>query len=197
MGEKQSNEITLKINTEVEQFEQILKNKGFSIVKEFTLYDTYLIPKKLKTENSVARDILANAIIIRDINDIKDKKEKKLITIKSKKIDSNGDIINQRSTNCEITNIEEAKKIFYEIGYKEIMKIKEKDKVYEKDGFQIAIKDIENGENLIEIETTEKEEINTIEKIKKKLQELKLPVDTSNYFVKKAEIEINKILNKI
>ena len=35
------------------------------------------------------------------------------------------------------------------------MNIKEDDIVYEKDGFELAIKDIKNGDNLIEIETEE------------------------------------------
>ena len=46
---------------------------------------------------------------------------------------------------------------------------------------------------MLEIETTEGDfELDTIDKIIKKLDSLDLPVDTSNYFVKKAEIELNK-----
>lgn len=196
MGEKQSNEITLKIKNNVKDFEDILKHKKFNVIDEFTLDDTYLIPKKLEIENISAREILANAVIIRNINDKTYKRNIKLVTFKSKEINDNGDIISQKSTNCEITDIKAAKELFYEIGYKEIMQIKENDKVYEKEEFQIAVKDIINSDSLIEIETSEKEELDTIEKIKEKLNKLNLPVDTSNYFVKKAEIEINKILNK-
>ena len=196
MGEKQSNEITLKIKNNVKDFEDILKHKKFNVIDEFTLDDTYLIPKKLEIENISAREILANAVIIRNINDKTYKRNIKLVTFKSKEINDNGDIISQKSTNCEITDIKAAKELFYEIGYKEIMQIKENDKVYEKEEFQIAVKDIINSDSLIEIETSEKEDLDTIEKIKEKLKKLNLPVDTSNYFVKKAEIEINKILNK-
>lgn len=196
MGEKQSNEITLKIKNNVKDIEDILKHKKFNVIDEFTLDDTYLIPKKLEIENISAREILANAVIIRNINDKTYKRNIKLVTFKSKEINDNGDIISQKSTNCEITDIKAAKELFYEIGYKEIMQIKENDKVYEKEEFQIAVKDIINSDSLIEIETSEKEDLDTIEKIKEKLNKLNLPVDTSNYFVKKAEIEINKILNK-
>lgn len=196
MGEKQSNEITLKIKNNVKDIEDILKHKKFNVIDEFTLDDTYLIPKKLEIENISAREILANAVIIRNINDKTYKRNIKLVTFKSKEINDNGDIISQKSTNCEITDIKAAKELFYEIGYKEIMQIKENDKVYEKEEFQIAVKDIINSDSLIEIETSEKEDLDTIEKIKEKLNKLNLPVDTSNYFVKKAEFEINKILNK-
>ena len=70
------------------------------------------------------------------------------------------------------------------------------DVVYEKDGFQLAIKDIKNGDNLIEIETEDTKELNTIEKLIQKVNEIGIPVYTDNYFVKKAEIELDKILKK-
>ena len=76
------------------------------------------------------------------------------------------------------------------------MNIKEDDVVYEKDGFQLAIKDIKNGDNLIEIETEENKELDTIEKLIKKINEIEIPIYTDNYFVKKAEVELDKRLNK-
>ena len=45
--------------------------------------------------------------------------------------------------------------------------VKENDIVYEKNGFELAIKDIENGDNLIEIE--EKDELDTTEKLIQKV----------------------------
>ena len=72
------------------------------------------------------------------------------------------------------------------------MNIKEYDSVYKKDNLEIAIKEIDSGDILIEIE--ENEEFNTIEKLKQKIIELNLPIDKSNFFVKKAEIELKEIL---
>ena len=60
------------------------------------------------------------------------------------------------------------------------MEIIENDIVYEKDGFQLAIKDIKNGAKLIEIETDEK--YDTIDKLKMKLKEIK--IDMKNRFKK-------------
>lgn len=75
------------------------------------------------------------------------------------------------------------------------MTIKEKDIVYEKDYLKLAIKDIENGENLIEIETIEDNlDFDTIDKLIKKINELKIPINTEDYYVKKAEIELEKSL---
>lgn len=120
----------------------------------------------------------------------------KLITFKIKNFDEHGNILNQEAVNCNILEIDDAKKLLRAIGYKEIMNIKENDIVYEKDGFQLAVKDIQNGDNLIEIETDEKKELCTIEKLIQKVNEIGLPVYTDNYFVKKAETELNKILSR-
>ena len=94
----------------------------------------------------------------------------------------------------EIESIEDAKKLLQAIGYREIMNIKENDTEYRKDGLQLAIKDIINGDKLIEIEENEK--YDTIEKIIKELEKQDIPIFTDNYFVKKAEVELNKILNR-
>ena len=79
--------------------------------------------------------------------------------------------------------------------YKQLIVIREKTLVYGKGELKLAIKDIENGENLIEIETVENfPELDSIEKIKQKIKGLQIPIDTNDYFVKKAEIELKKIL---
>ena len=44
-------------------------------------------------------------------------------TYKIKNIDEKGNILNQESINCNILDIEDAKKLLKAIGYEEIMKI--------------------------------------------------------------------------
>ena len=133
-------------------------------------------------------------MLVRDITDKMTKERPKLITFKIKNFDESGKILNQESVNCKIYDIEDAKKLLKAIGYKEIMNIIEDDVVYEKEGFEIAVKDIKNGDKLIEIETTDNEELDTIEKLIKKVNELEIPIYTDNYFVKKAEVELEKII---
>ena len=58
----------------------------------------------------------------------------------------------------------------------------------------LAIKDVKNGDKLIEVETEKSEELNTIDKLIRKVNELDIPIYTDNYFVKKAEIELDKVL---
>ena len=77
------------------------------------------------------------------------------------------------------------------------MNVIERDIVYGKGDLEIAIKGIENGDNLIEVETvSNNDNIDTIEKLKTQIINLQIPVDTSNFFVKKAEIELDKIIKR-
>ena len=191
MALKESNEITVKITCPLEELYRILEGKGFKIIDKFTMDDKFMILKttNLKEENS--REILSKAILIRDIIGYMEKRKTKKITFKNKQFDSQGNILSQNSINFDITNIEDAIRIFQAIGYYQVMEIIEEDIVYEKDRFQLVIKDIKNGAKLIEVETDEI--YDTIDKLKMKLKEFQIPIDESNYFVKKAELELDKV----
>lgn len=194
MSLKESNEITVKIKCELETFYKTVEEKGFKIVDKFSMNDVYFIPNKLEIDRMNTRDILAKAVLVRDIIGKTSNRETKRITYKIKNFDKKGNIINQEAINCDILEIEDAKRLLKAIGYKEIMTIIEDDIVYEKDGFKLAVKNIKEGDNLIEIE--ENERYNTIEKLIQKVDELEIPIYTDNYFVKKAEIELDKILKR-
>lgn len=133
-------------------------------------------------------------IIIRDIfsNNLYHKK----ITYKIKEIADNGDILNQKSINCDVYDVEQAKLLLEAIGYHQIMNIKEDDAIYTKENFELAIKDIKNGELLIEIETEPNSNFDTIDKLKDIIKNLEIPIEANQFFVKKAEIELNKILKR-
>lgn len=190
------NEITMKLTSSINEFYTILESKGFKVVDKFLLDDTYFIPKDIDICKVTPREALQHYILIRDITQYMPNEYKVLkMTYKRKNIASNGEIISQKNIDCNIDNVEEGKEFLKAIGYKEIMNIKENNLVYGKDGLKIAIKDIQNGDKLIEVETDENnEELNTIQKLKDKLNELQLPLDMSDYFVKKAEIELQKLL---
>lgn len=198
MGKKENNEITVKVNGALENLYNILQNKQFKIVKKFSLDDTYFIPQNLEISKLSTREILSKAILVRAISlSIPSEKIEKKLTLKKKEIDFEGNIINQEAINCDVFEIEDAKKFIEAIGYHEIMQIKEKDIVFEKDGFQLAVKDIENGDKLIEIETNfQNPKFDTIEKLKQKMMEIDIPVYLDNYFVKKAEIALDRVLKR-
>lgn len=196
MGLKESNEITVKIKCELEMLYKILEEKGFKISDKFSIDDYFYIPESLELEKMSTREILSKAVLVREIYGKLSDRHTKMITVKIKEFDSKGNILNQKSINCKVSELEDAKSIIKAIGYKEIMNIKEDDIVYEKDGFELAIKDIKNGDNLIEIETDRRNGINTIDKLIKKVEEIEIPIYQDNYFVKKAEIELNKKLKR-
>lgn len=197
MSSKQSNEITLKIRCQLSEFYKIAEEKGFKIVDKFSLDDTYFIPANVNLDKTNVRNILSKAVLVREIIEKMTKGREKFITFKIKNFDKEGNILNQKSINCKILNTEEAKEILTAIGYKEIMNIKENDIVYEKDGLQMAIKEIKNGDNLVEIETEERGELDTVDKLIQQVNKIGIPVYTDNYFVKKAEIELEKLLSNV
>lgn len=187
-----NNEITVRLKCRIEHICDILESKNFQFVEKYLLDDTYYILKTLKLKNMSEREILSNAIILRHIVGHDPEYVENKLTYKIKEIDKIGNIIRQNKIDCKILNLDDGKKFLEAIGYKELMNIKEEDTIYIKDEFQINIKNVLNGDNLIEIEENEK--FNTLDKIKRKLEELDLPVYTNDYFVKKAEIELKKIL---
>ena len=194
MSVKEENEITVKVICSKDELLKCLTNKGFKSGRTFSLDDYYFIPNSLNIESMSTREIIAKAVIIRYI--LNDGKLSQKVTFKIKDIADNGDIISQRAINCNVYKIDEAKKLFEALGYYEIMNIKENDIVYSKDGFELAIKFIENSNILIEIETEPNTECDTIEKIKNILSQINLPIEKDKYFIKKAEDELNKILKR-
>ena len=194
MSTKESNEVTIKVISTKKELIKILTDKKFKRGRKFSIDDYYFIPNDIDKDKISAREILSKAIIIRCI--VYEDKIIQKITFKRKNIDKKGNILTQNSINCDITNINDAKRLFEAIGYSEIMNIKENDIIYYKNNFELALKFVKNGDLLIEIETEKNTEWDTIDKIKKIIDELDLPIEKNNYFVKKAENELNKILKR-
>lgn len=192
MSVKEENEITIKITCSNEQLIKHLTDKGFCERRKFTLDDYYLIPKDLKLDDLTTRDILSKAVIIRYIVD--DGKIIQKITFKKKDINGNGEILSQKAINCDVLDYKAGINLFNELGYYQIMNIKESDIIYYKDKLELAIKFIENSNTLIEIETDDN--FKTIVELKQLVTELEIPIEKGNYFVKKAENELNKILKR-
>ena len=191
MSISKENEITVKIKGSLENLNKILKEKGLKITNKFTIDDTYIVPEKLNLEQMKTREILSKEILVRKFTG---RTTSQMITVKIKKFAENGDILSQEEIDCDILKIEDAKQLLKAIGYREIMNIKEEDKKYEKNGFKLLVKEVENSNNLIEAETNSS--YDTIEKLVQKLNELEIPIYKDNYFVKKAEIQLDKLLKR-
>ena len=189
---KQENEITIRILCSKEELIKHLEEKGLKKGRKFRLNDHYLIPKTLKLEELTIREILSKAVIIRNIEN--DGKIVNKITFKKKNINEKGEIVSQAATSCEVMDYTEGIRLFEELGYYEIMNIIEDDIIYYNDNIEIAIKDVYNGDLLIETETNNN--ITTIEELKEIIESLEIPFEKDNYFVKKAEERLDKILKE-
>lgn len=189
---KQENEITIRILCSKEELIKHLEEKGLKKGRRFRLDDHYLIPKILKLEELTAREILSKAVIIRNIDN--DGKIVNKITFKKKNINEKGEIVSQAATSCEVMDYTEGIRLFEELGYYEIMNIIEDDIIYYNDKIELAIKDVYNGDLLIETETNNN--ITTIEELKEIIESLEIPFEKDNYFVKKAEERLGKVLNE-
>ena len=189
---KQENELTIRILCSKEELIKHLEEKGLKKGRRFRLNDHYLIPKTLKIEESTVREILSKAVIIRNIDN--DGEIVNKITFKNKNINEKGEIVSQTATSCEVIDYTEGIRLFEELGYYEIMNIIEDDIIYYNDKIELAIKDIYNGDLLIETETNKN--ITTIEKLKEIIESLEIPFEKENYFVKKAEERLGKVLNR-
>ena len=189
---KQENEITIRILCSKEELIKHLEEKGLKKGRKFRLDDHYLISKTLKLEELTVREILSKAVIVRNIDN--DGKIVNKITFKKKIINEKGEIVSQTATSCEVLDYTEGIRLFEELGYYEIMNIIENDIIYYNDKIELAIKDIYNGDLLIEIETNKN--IQTIEELKGRIERLEIPFEKDNYFVKKAEERLWKLLNK-
>lgn len=194
MEKKNSNEITVKIKCDINEFYDTIEKRGFKNIDHFNLDDTFFISNDLDIDSMTTREILSKAVLVRKVT--YDYKVVKLITFKKKKFDEKGNILDQQNIECNILKIDEAKRLLNAMGYKEIMRIVENDLVFKKDNVQFAVKDIVDGDKLLEMEMGFNESFSTLSQIEEKMKELDIPVYTDNFFVKKAEIELNKVLNR-
>lgn len=194
MEKKNSNEITVKIKCDINEFYDIIEKRGFKNIDHFNLDDTFFISNDLDIDSMTTREILSKAVLVRKVT--YDYKVVKLITFKKKKFDEKGNILDQQNVECNILEIDEAKRLLNAMGYKEIMRIVENDLVFKKDNVQFAVKDIVDGDKLLEMEMGFNESFSTLFQIEEKMKELDIPIYTDNFFVKKAEIELNKVLNR-
>lgn len=194
---KENNEVTLKIKGNINDFKKTLEEKGYVQTDHYILYDAFMIPDSLELDKLSTRDIISKAIIIRKVEDIAKNEIRQDMSYKMKKFNEKGEIVEQKSTRLKVLDCEDAEIFMSTIGYTKIMNITEEDCGYQKDGKNITTKDVKNGDKMIESETEENDpEFDTIEKIKEYLKTEELPLDFNDCFIKKAEVELNKILNR-
>lgn len=192
---KYENEITVEVDTSLEELNDILKNNNFAIKQQYDIIDLYMLKNDVEIKNNYL-DILKQCILIRNI--ITDTKNYKTITYKYKEYNDNEEIINQGKIDCYIESIEDAKNLLEAIGYHNLIEIKDHIIVYVNEKTELAVQLVNDKHIYIEME----DKCNFIDRNYKNVDEMKvdlmqynIPIKDDNYFVKKAEIELKESLN--
>lgn len=183
------NEITVKVNTTYDKLHDILLKNNFIIKEEYTVKDTYMINKEINITELNDLEVLKKCILVRDVVDI----EKSLV-YKNKEYDSEGNIIKQSKIKCPILDIDKEIKFMEEINYIKLFNIIDKCIVYVNNDNELVVELVNDKYIFIELESNP-EYINKkytcyLDMINE-LNSYNLPIDKTNYFVKKAVLVLN------
>lgn len=187
-------EITVLVESNYDILKNILEKNGFQIKEEYEIKDDYMINNDIDLSKLSKLEILRNCILVRDIVNIK-----KELLYKYKKYASNGDILEQGKVKCPVTDIEKAIKFMESINYKKIFNIYDKCIVYANRKTELVVQLVNDKYIFIEMESVCQHidrKYESVEELKKDLNGYNLPIDTSNYFVKKAELILSETLKK-
>ena len=189
---KMETEITVLVKSNYNDLKKELEKNGFQIKEEYELRDDYMINNDIDLSKLSKLEILQNCILVRDTVNIK-----KELLYKYKKYASNGDILEQGKVECPVTDIDKAVKFMESINYKKIFNIYDKCIVYANRETELVVQLVNDKYIFIEMES-ECEYIDrkyeSVEELKKDLNRYNLPIDNSNYFVKKAELMLSDTL---
>lgn len=173
-------EITVSINVSKNELITFLNINNYKKIDNYIVDDIYYVPNDVDLASN-SLEVLKKSILVRSIDD-----KKHYLMYKYKEYDENENIIKQGKSKVQVINKDDAKSFLKTIEYKELIKIIDHIDVYEKDGLQICVEDVNDKYLFIEVEENDK--YNTIEKMMEALKNTKIDYDKSNYFVKKAKI---------
>ena len=189
---KYENEITVEVDTSLEKLISILESKGFKLKETYDLNDIYLINRNDKKGDYLS--MLNKCGLIRDI--IEENEEIKMLTYKYKEYNRNKEITKQGKVKVKIDDINNSKLLFEKLGFEELIRINDHMMVYATDKDELVIQCVNNKHIYIEIEDECRYAdrlYNSIEEMKNVVIDNNIPIKDNNYFVKKAEIELQEI----
>ena len=173
-------EITVTVNVSKDELIKFFDVNNYERVDNYVVDDIYYVPNDVDLKVNPL-EVLKKSILVRSIDD-----KKHYLMYKYKEYDENENIIKQGKSKVQVTNKDAANEFLKTMGYNELIRIIDHIDVYEKDGLQICIEDVNDKYLFFEIEENEK--YNTIEKMINALEGTGINYDKNNYFVKKAKI---------
>lgn len=189
-------EITVEVCVDLSSLIKILEENGFELKEVYDLNDIYLINKNDKEDDYLS--MLNKCVLIRNI--IEEDKETKLLTYKYKEYNENKEITRQGKVKVKIDDISNSKLLFEKLGFQELIRINDHMLVYATDKDELVIQNVNNKHIYIEIEDKSNYAdrfYNSIDEMKKAITDNNIPIKNNDFFVKKAEIELQETYNKV
>ncbi len=190
------NEITVEVDTTLENLISILENRGFKLKQTYDLNDIYLINKLDKKCDYLS--MLNKCVLIRHI--IEENKETKMLTYKYKEYNENKEITKQGKVKVKIDDIDNSKLLFEKLNFEELIKINDHMLVYATDKDELVVQNVNGKHVYIEIEDKcnyADRFYNSIEEMKEVIIDNSIPIKGNDFFVKKAEIELQETYGKV
>ena len=190
------NEITVEVNTTLQDLISILENNGFKLKETYDLNDIYLINKVDKKGDYLS--MLNKCVLIRHI--IEENKETKMLTYKYKEYNENNEITKQGKVKVKVDDIDNSRLIFEKLNFEELIKINDHMLVYATDKDELVIQNVNGKHIYIEIEDKcnyADRFYNSIDEMKAVIIDNTIPIKDNNFFVKKAEIELQETYGKV
>ncbi len=189
-------EITVEVCVDLSSLIKILEENDFELKEVYDLNDIYLINKNDKEDDYLS--MLNKCVLIRNI--IEEDKETKLLTYKYKEYNENKEITRQGKVKVKIDDISNSKLLFEKLGFQELIRINDHMLVYSTDKDELVIQNVNNKHIYIEIEDKcnyADRIYNSIDEMKKVITDNNISIKNNDFFVKKAEIELQETYNKV
>lgn len=187
------NEITVLVNSELNDIKEYLSNLGFKVMEEYCVNDIYMI-NKCYVDNEHSLELLKKCVLIRNIID--ESGSKKFLTYKYKEYNDKEEIIKQGKINVKVDSIDNSRKLLEALNFEKLISINDNLTVYSNGVDEIVLQYVNNKHVYIEIE----DKCNYIDKKYSSIEEMidvikkyNIPIKDNNYFVKKAYIELSEV----
>lgn len=193
-------EITVQVNNTLEEIDSILKNQKFKLIRRSKVKDKYMTTnlKALTKENILT--ILSKCVLLRYLN-VDNKNIFKKITYKNKQYKDNI-VISEEKISINIDDLENAEKLFSKLGFETIINVNYDVIVYEKNGLELALQNVENLGLLLEYESpidysnfSDEKILKEKEKMQEEIKKLNINIG-NNYDIKKAYELVLMKMNK-
>ena len=191
---KIENEITVLVTSTFEELHNKLINYGFTVKDKYIAKDAYVINKDIDITKLSTLEILKHCVIVRELTGIK-----KVLLYKHKEYDENGNIIFNAKIECPIEDTLKAIEFMKAINYEILIEINDKCTEYVNNEIELIVQDVNNEYLFFEAEDKLRytnKKFNSIDEIIETINKYDLPFRKDNYFVKKAEIILNKKLKR-